>query len=682
MRRTSLFIWAMLLTALLTLGCSVSQDDSEVAGTDPDPYHTDSDALQTFALYEPGLLPVVRMPMPNDVTWMSDDNPNPGSVYLPLAGDESPTDMDMGTLKTVVNGLLLPGLSPNMFLSLPFSAPVDISTLEFLAFRALPDNTDPTTFDFDVRYYNGTFPEAFNSFVADDSDPTNITLIATPPLIPGSKYIFVVKSGLEDMAGEPVEPSFGMRAIKSEESLALENFSHPYENFEPIRLGYEPIFDQLLPLVSMNAMASVYQTDPDPSMSWLRDDVLLLWTATSADITLSNSLDLENPASPGNFLPYPGDEYGDTFSYESGEIGIGGYLTATNFGQIAEYGDYTIEAPYSGSNIGNAYSGFISGSVDITGGMSPVDTIIPFLATLPEAGSEPYPVVLFQHGLGSEKESALAIANRLAANGIATVAIDAPFHGERAVEAVPESGIYIPFFTANILLDRANVYQGAFDLSFMTYMIETMDLNMNELDDFNMDELYFGAHSLGAILGSTLLNGNPLPSKVVLTGLSSNLANVLDKTDITSLGTMVESLGYTKGTPEYYVFLNLAQWLMDPVDGAYMGVGQTFVEETVLPRALTTLAIISESDPTVPESSGRAFLKDEGMNLGVVSAADPLNTALPLPGGFLYAVDEFDDPIPMSHSFEYNPVVPDELPLYITAQNQIANFFSPMPVQN
>ncbi|PLX41503.1 MAG: hypothetical protein C0609_11105, partial [Deltaproteobacteria bacterium] len=165
MRRTALLIWAMLLTALLTLGCSVSQDESEIAGTDPDPYHTDTGADQTFALYEPGLLPFARIPMPNDVTWA----PSGGAVYLPLGPGEAPNDGGFGTLKTVVNGLELPGLSPNMFLNLPFSAPVDVSTLEFLAFRALPEATDPTKFDFDVRYFNGTFPDAFNRFVVDDS---------------------------------------------------------------------------------------------------------------------------------------------------------------------------------------------------------------------------------------------------------------------------------------------------------------------------------------------------------------------------------------------------------------------------------------------------------------------------------------------------------------------------------
>jgi hypothetical protein len=52
------------------------------------------------------------------------------------------------------------------------------------------------------------------------------------------------------------------------------------------------------------------------------------------------------------------------------------------------------------------------------------------------AGTPPgtgWPVVVFGHGLGSSKESALAIAGRLAAAGFATVAIDTAAHGSRAV---------------------------------------------------------------------------------------------------------------------------------------------------------------------------------------------------------------------------------------------------------
>ena len=45
-----------------------------------------------------------------------------------------------------------------------------------------------------------------------------------------------------------------------------------------------------------------------------------------------------------------------------------------------------------------------------------------------------WPVVIFQHGITSDKSSAAAIAGTLAVAGYATVAIDHPLHGERGFD--------------------------------------------------------------------------------------------------------------------------------------------------------------------------------------------------------------------------------------------------------
>ncbi|PLX44558.1 MAG: hypothetical protein C0609_05230, partial [Deltaproteobacteria bacterium] len=392
--------------------------------------------------------------------------------------------------------------------------------------------------------------------------------------------------------------------------------------------------------------------------------------------------DLGNPSNPGNFLPYPNSEDDSTFSVEAERIAIGGMEAAYAFGS---YTDVTSLGSF-GTNVDECFSAVFHGTFDISDsdpldgvydGMNEyLDTDIPFIACFPDLGEtpEPAPLVIFQHGLGSDKSAIFGIADRLAANGIASLAIDAPFHGGRAYDL--GGGNYVPFFSANIMMDRLNVYQSSFDLGFPTLFafLGGFDLNEDTVPDFAPEEIHFGAHSLGSIIGSTYLNGNPVPSKAMISGLSSNLANVLDKTNIGSLGDMVESLGYTKGTAEYYVFLNLAQWLMDPVDGAYMGVGE-YDFENMIPRTGMTLAIISESDPVVPESSGRAFLKDAGINLTAVKTTDLINTALPMPGGFLYAIDGENNPIPMDHSFEYYPDLGGDL--YEVAQDQIADFFLP-----
>src|SRR5690606_16602526 len=62
---------------------------------------------------------------------------------------------------------------------------------------------------------------------------------------------------------------------------------------------------------------------------------------------------------------------------------------------------------------------------------------VPVLIALP-AGLDSYqdvPVVVFQHGLGESRAAVLAVANTLAAHGLATAGIDIPFHGARYPDA-------------------------------------------------------------------------------------------------------------------------------------------------------------------------------------------------------------------------------------------------------
>lgn len=62
---------------------------------------------------------------------------------------------------------------------------------------------------------------------------------------------------------------------------------------------------------------------------------------------------------------------------------------------------------------------------------------VPVLLVIPAGVSDhsALPVVLFQHGLGESKTAVLALANTLAARGVASISIDIPFHGGRSLDA-------------------------------------------------------------------------------------------------------------------------------------------------------------------------------------------------------------------------------------------------------
>lgn len=77
---------------------------------------------------------------------------------------------------------------------------------------------------------------------------------------------------------------------------------------------------------------------------------------------------------------------------------------------------------------GNLLTG-TGGTFNPTGVPTPIK--VSFLLTVPTAGSGPYPVTIFGHGLGRARSDLLAIANTLGLAGEAAIATDVVFHGDR-----------------------------------------------------------------------------------------------------------------------------------------------------------------------------------------------------------------------------------------------------------
>jgi len=75
-------------------------------------------------------------------------------------------------------------------------------------------------------------------------------------------------------------------------------------------------------------------------------------------------------------------------------------------------------------------------ALDGQGALAPAGTTQPgVLVLLPTGGTPPYPWVLFQHGGNQDKSDVLQIAGPLAQAGFALVALDLPYHGDRALAA-------------------------------------------------------------------------------------------------------------------------------------------------------------------------------------------------------------------------------------------------------
>lgn len=193
------------------------------------------------------------------------------------------------------------------------------------------------------------------------------------------------------------------------------------------------------------------------------------------------------------------------------------------------------------------------------------DVTVPVLVTIPDEGSgvtkpaEGWPVVIFVHGIGTDRSVSLPLANALAASCLAapgtqcfaTVAIDQPLHGiapagslvpglnsvddpdvtitpnvgdnsanintsERHFNATADAAINaIPmdystdFGTSGSLFvnltsfttARDNLRQMTVDLLNLNASLATMDLDDDGNPDFDTNNVFFVGHSLGAISG-------------------------------------------------------------------------------------------------------------------------------------------------------------------------------------
>jgi hypothetical protein len=139
--------------------------------------------------------------------------------------------------------------------------------------------------------------------------------------------------------------------------------------------------------------------------------------------------------------------------------------------------------------------------------------------------------------------------------------------------------------------------------------------------------------------------------RIILSSPSAQLANVLDATSLPDLQALVASLGYTPGTTSYFVFLNLVQWLMDPVDGGYNGIGAHSPADL--------LALFAFGDPIVSADSSRTFLTGIGADLADVVTVDPASVGVSFPapadlagGAYQYGLEG----TPVVHSFLLSPL--------------------------
>ena len=223
-----------------------------------------------------------------------------------------------------------------------------------------------------------------------------------------------------------------------------------------------------------------------------------------------------------------------------------------------------------------------------------------------------WPTLVFGHGLGSSKESAVVIASQLAAAGIQGIAIDFVAHGSRAIlidnsaangcdssvhggtgpDPTADHQCFAAPLTTDLGTTRDNIRQTVLDLQQVVATLKLCSTTggCGALVADPTRILYTGI-SLGGIIGTTAFASDPDIKEAVLNVSAVGLLDILENSKTNDIrcplvdalitaGILVgDKFNATAGTglcttddwskqAGYAQFASIARWAVDPADGA------------------------------------------------------------------------------------------------------------------
>jgi alpha-beta hydrolase superfamily lysophospholipase len=308
---------------------------------------------------------------------------------------------------------------------------------------------------------------------------------------------------------------------------------------------------------------------------------------------------------------------------------------------------------------------------------TPAAGIIPAVAfipssPMPETG---YPVVVFGHGLGSQKESLFLLASQLAQAGFASIAIDFVDHGARAVRVTADPALgcdghcqvttttscshdsdcgnetcvlpsfgqtktqcFAPFLGTDLAATRDNIRETILDLQRVVRAVKSC--GTTACGGFKVDStrVFYAGISLGGIIGTTTTATDADIKAAVLNVPGVGLVDILENSQTLEIKCpLVNGLidaGIIQGTkwdpampqvgtcltddwksqPGYQQFAGVARIVLDPADGA------NFTKMLATRRFLIQEVI---GDKVVPNIA----TDNEGMLVGLMpQQADPMTS--------------------------------------------------------
>jgi len=471
------------------------------------------------------------------------------TIEIPIAPNDSPA---IQLLKTAINSLNLKGLPPNSFLNLPLNCneKLDLSSVYshlFIVPIKVNLSTNPSP---DLNFMKDILYGPQMLYLLQDGN--DLKVIFKKRLIPDAQYAVFLFKDVKTEDGEIVGHDPAIELLMREQ--------------------YKPLLD-------------AFKLNPEQIL------YMLTFSTAGKNLKLSAYLKLQNG------LPYNSS---DVLDYNSINDEFKQIVGAANL-LPSNVSKNVIEKAYG---INYFKTGFTSYDVK-TLTTSPTPITVPTII-LPNGIKDK--IIIYQHGLGMDKSSAFAIAQKFLKAGYPIIAMDLPQHGERAKKDCNGDGKITSgecYFTTNLMADRINIYQSVFDL---TMLLKDLKEGKFDIDgDGNGDpvsKVYFIGISLGSITGSIFAEYNiDKLEKVALSVGGADLAALLDETHIPSLEKAIKALGLRKNTGPYDVFLSMLHFVLDPADPLY-NVDSKIKDKVILQTAYGDIIVPNSSNAVLAAQVG------------------------------------------------------------------------------
>ncbi len=537
--------------------------------------------------------PSQRMPLPIDLLI----DPTTGLLDVPVAEWDTPVEAEAKHRLAELDGASLSG--SQLF---EFTAPLD------------PASIDETTIQL---YQLGATPTLVPATVELLAD--KVHLIVTPKsgrLAERTTYALVVGTGVHDAAGKtPTIMPVG-HFLRSHTPVIVDGKSqiHAVADADAVKLEHSRV--ELA--AALDAIG--------------RDGVLAAWPFTTMGVK-DDLVDLRDKSSLLGVSPDPANVTTMTPAQAFADfvIGIGSSL------YVDKVYNGTIESPVFLDKVTRAWRGDGGHAVEN----------IRFTMTMPKGGTGPVPVVIFGHGLITERRFVLALGDALGAKGYAAISIDFPYHGSRTYCAKggpisvvdPTDGSLLslePCEAGSTCNDEGRcvdangngnhlamfpvvnmpVASGARFLE-IDHIANTKDhfqqalVDLGSLDralrlgnwqqvlgrPIDTSKIYYAGQSLGGIMGAVFLGTNPDIQRAVLNVPGANLVPMFDESTFFSpqLDAFFTRQQVNRDSFEGRRFMTVAKWFMDKVDPEHLG---DIIGARALLLQMATLDLIIPNDNT------------------------------------------------------------------------------------